>query len=154
MPPCLFSQGADMATKEQNLKRLDELALILGREPDISGSAAEIAQRVAEWEEEMQSSGDDVQVMNMDIRERENAAHDVREDTSGALTRIRVLTCLHLCGIDGETGESVEIADVGRVILICPQMQKHTLMVECCLCVIFRMPLMPPLPGWTVRLLK
>ncbi len=29
-----------MATKEQNLKRLDELALILGREPDISGSAA------------------------------------------------------------------------------------------------------------------
>lgn len=55
-----------MATKEQNLKRLDELALILGREPDISGSAAEIAQRVAEWEEEMQSSGDDVQVMNMD----------------------------------------------------------------------------------------
>ncbi len=40
-----------MATKEQNLKRLDELALILGREPDISGSAAEIAQRVAEWEE-------------------------------------------------------------------------------------------------------
>ena len=41
-----------MATKEQNLKRLDELALILGREPDISGSAAEIAQRVAEWEEE------------------------------------------------------------------------------------------------------
>ncbi|HFM1870896.1 TPA: hypothetical protein ACG6HA_001474, partial [Escherichia coli] len=25
-----------MATKEQNLKRLDELALILGREPDIS----------------------------------------------------------------------------------------------------------------------
>ncbi len=68
-----------MATKEQNLKRLDELALILGREPDISGSAAEIAQRVAEWEEEMQSSGDDVQVMNMDIRERETAAHDVRE---------------------------------------------------------------------------
>ncbi|EOK0870719.1 DNA-packaging protein FI [Escherichia coli] len=56
-----------MATKEQNLKRLDELALILGREPDISGSAAEIAQRVAEWEEEMQSSGDDVQVMNMDM---------------------------------------------------------------------------------------
>lgn len=119
-----------MATKEQNLKRLDELALILGREPDISGSAAEIAQRVAEWEEEMQSSGDDVQVMNMDIRERENAAHDVREETSGALTRIRVLTCLHLCGVDGETGESVELADVGRVILIMSSDAKHTLMVE------------------------
>ncbi|ENB9148737.1 hypothetical protein ABIZ48_005431, partial [Escherichia coli] len=74
-----------------------------GREPDISGSAAEIAQRVAEWEEEIQSSGEDVQVGDTVIRERETAAHDVREDTSGALTRIRVLTCLHLCGIDGET---------------------------------------------------
>ncbi|EQT85153.1 hypothetical protein G866_00001 [Escherichia coli HVH 214 (4-3062198)] len=31
---------------------------------------------------------------------------------------MRVLTCLHLCGVDGETGESVELADVGRVILI------------------------------------
>ncbi|MCZ8733845.1 hypothetical protein OM235_23240, partial [Escherichia albertii] len=69
---------------------------------------AEIAQRVAEWEEEIQSSGEDVQVGDTVIRERETAAHDVREDTSGALTRIRVLTCLHLCGIDGETGESVE----------------------------------------------
>ncbi|EHW7033035.1 hypothetical protein K3I06_004489, partial [Escherichia coli] len=67
---------------------------------------------------EIQSSGEDVQVGDTVIRERETAAHDVREDTSGALTRIRVLTCLHLCSIDGETGESVEIADVGRVILI------------------------------------
>ncbi len=107
-----------MATKEQNLKRLDELARILGRDPDISGSAAEIAQRVVEWEEEMQSSGDDVQAVDTVIREQETAAHDVREETSGALTRIRVLTCLHLCGIDGETGGSVELADVGRVILI------------------------------------
>ncbi|MCW7204288.1 DNA-packaging protein FI [Escherichia coli] len=110
-----------MATKEQNLKRLDELALILGREPDISGSAAEIAQRVAEWEEEIQSSGEDVRVGDggdTGSGERETAADDVREDTSGALTRIRVLTCLHLCGIDGETGDPVEIADVGRVILI------------------------------------
>ncbi|EFJ1219454.1 hypothetical protein HII06_005495 [Escherichia coli] len=107
-----------MATKEENLNRLRQLAGLLGREADMSGSAAEIAQRVAEWEEEIQSSGEDVQVGDTVIRERETAAHDVREDTSGALTRIRVLTCLHLCGIDGETGESVEIADVGRVILI------------------------------------
>lgn len=71
-----------MATKEQNLKRLDELALILGREPDISGSAAEIAQRVAEWEEEMQSSGDDVQVMNMDTKSY-NAGERCRDHPVG-----------------------------------------------------------------------
>lgn len=41
-----------MATKEENIGRLQELAVQLGREPDISGSAAEISQRVAEWEEE------------------------------------------------------------------------------------------------------
>ncbi|MBB9726087.1 DNA-packaging protein FI [Escherichia coli] len=49
-----------MATKEQNLKRLDELSRILGREPDISGSAAEIAQRVAELEEELGGMDDSV----------------------------------------------------------------------------------------------
>lgn len=47
-----------MAAKEQNLKRLGELARILGREPDISGSAAEIAQRVAELEEELGNMDD------------------------------------------------------------------------------------------------
>ncbi|HAV8844374.1 TPA: DNA-packaging protein FI [Escherichia coli] len=47
-----------MATKEQNLKRLDELSRILGREPDMSGSAADIAQRVAELEEELDDTDD------------------------------------------------------------------------------------------------
>ena len=41
-----------MATKEDNIKRLRELAVVLGREVDISGSAMEIRQRVMEWEEE------------------------------------------------------------------------------------------------------
>ncbi|EGV2901703.1 DNA breaking-rejoining protein [Salmonella enterica] len=41
-----------MATKEENVARLQVLAVQLGREADISGSAAEISQRVAEWEEE------------------------------------------------------------------------------------------------------
>ncbi|EJF8020269.1 phage tail protein [Escherichia coli] len=50
MPPCLFSQEAEMATKEENLNRLRQLAGLLGREADMSGSAADIAQRVSEWE--------------------------------------------------------------------------------------------------------
>ncbi|EHQ9754818.1 DNA-packaging protein FI [Shigella flexneri] len=47
-----------MATKEENLKRLCELAERLGREPDVSGSAADIAQRVAELEEELGDAGE------------------------------------------------------------------------------------------------
>ncbi|HIE1972619.1 TPA: DNA-packaging protein FI [Escherichia coli] len=114
-----------MSTKEQNLKRLGELAQILGREPDISGTAAEIAQRVAEWEEEIQSSGDDVQVVDTVILEREAGEHGIREDSSGALTRIRALVCLHHRGIDDETGGTVELADAGRVILLSPSDAKN-----------------------------
>ncbi len=72
-----------MATKEENQKRLRQLAGLLGREADMSGSAAEIAQRVSEWEEEMLSSGRMFRLGMTVIRERETAAHDVREDTSG-----------------------------------------------------------------------
>ncbi|MBJ4473316.1 DNA packaging protein, partial [Salmonella enterica subsp. enterica serovar Kentucky] len=39
-----------MATKEENIQRLRELATRLGRDPDVSGSAAELSQRVMEWE--------------------------------------------------------------------------------------------------------
>lgn len=41
-----------MAAKDDNIRRLQELAVLLGRKADISGSAAEIQQRVMEWEEE------------------------------------------------------------------------------------------------------
>ncbi|MFO6427060.1 DNA-packaging protein FI [Escherichia coli] len=39
-------------TKEQMTERLQALAVILGREADISGSKADLEQRLAEWEEE------------------------------------------------------------------------------------------------------
>ncbi len=45
-----------MATKEENQKRLRQLAGLLGREADMAGSAADIAQRVSEWEEELAAS--------------------------------------------------------------------------------------------------
>ncbi|EJL9207319.1 DNA packaging protein, partial [Salmonella enterica] len=44
-----------MATKEENIQRLRELATRLGRDPDVSGSAAELSQRVMEWEEEAEA---------------------------------------------------------------------------------------------------
>ncbi|EKY6478949.1 DNA-packaging protein FI, partial [Escherichia coli] len=49
-----------MATKEENLNRLRQLAGLLGREADMSGSAADIAQRVSEWEEELAASREDI----------------------------------------------------------------------------------------------
>lgn len=47
-----------MATKEENIQRLHALAMQLGRAPDISGTAAEISQRLLEWEEEVASLSD------------------------------------------------------------------------------------------------
>lgn len=47
-----------MATKEENIQRLQVLAVQLGRAPDISGTAAEISQRLLEWEEEVASLSD------------------------------------------------------------------------------------------------
>ena len=48
MPPCLFFFFSEMATKEENLNRLRQLAGLLGREADMSGRAADIAQRVSQ----------------------------------------------------------------------------------------------------------
>lgn len=42
-----------MAGKDENVKRLQALAVLLGREADVSGSAADIQQRLMEWEEEV-----------------------------------------------------------------------------------------------------
>jgi hypothetical protein len=47
-----------MATKEENIVRLRELAIALGREVDTSGSAMDISQRVMEWEEELEAGND------------------------------------------------------------------------------------------------
>lgn len=48
-----------MAAKDENIKRLQELAILLGRKADTSGSAADIQQRMAEWEEEVEDLGND-----------------------------------------------------------------------------------------------
>lgn len=59
-------------TKEQMTERLQELAVILGREADISGSKADLEQRLAEWEEE--AAGFDGE---------ETGKEDVGNDASG-----------------------------------------------------------------------
>ncbi|WP_053294061.1 DNA-packaging protein FI [Escherichia coli] len=111
-----------MATKEENQKRLRELAGLLGREPDMSGSAADIAQRVAEWEEEVCASENEIS--GVDDVVHEQAYRNTDEDALGILERIRLLKCFYLCGVDDETGEPVEYVDAGRVILMPPSEAK------------------------------
>ncbi len=67
-----------MATKEENQKRLRELAGLLGREADMSGSAADIAQRVAEWEEEVCASENEI--ADVDDTVYEQAYRNTSED--------------------------------------------------------------------------
>ncbi|ELK9448778.1 hypothetical protein QSZ96_004606 [Escherichia coli] len=114
-----------MATKEENQKRLRELAGLLGREADMSGSAADIAQRVAEWEEEVCASENEI--ADVDDTVYEQAYRNTGEDAFGILERIRLLKCFYLCGVDDETGEPVEPVehvDAGRVILMPPSVAK------------------------------
>ncbi len=111
-----------MATKEENQKRLRELAGLLGREADMSGSAADIAQRVAEWEEEVCASENEI--ADVDDTVYEQAYRNTGEDAFGILERIMLLKCFYLCGVDDETGEPVEHVDAGRVILMPPSVAK------------------------------
>lgn len=76
-----------MATKEENVARLQELAVQLGREPDISGTAAEISQRVAEWEEE---------ACGMPDREHTETTADTSQDEPGAAKVIFIFRSLPL----------------------------------------------------------
>ncbi|EZJ12560.1 DNA packaging FI family protein [Escherichia coli 1-182-04_S4_C3] len=112
-----------MATKEENLNRLRQLADLLGREADMSGSAADIAQRVSEWEEELAVSPEN-EIADVDDTVHEQACRHTGEDDVGILERIRLLKCFYLCGVDDETGEPVEHVDAGRVILMPPSVAK------------------------------
>lgn len=85
-----------MATKEENVARLQELAVQLGREPDISGSAAEIRQRVAEWEEEVNGmpDGENTEAA-ADAPQGEPGSEKSRIHLSG-LVLIRAVRTLHI----------------------------------------------------------
>ncbi|EDJ9088377.1 DNA breaking-rejoining protein [Salmonella enterica subsp. enterica] len=112
-----------MATKEENIQRLQVLAKLLGREPDISGSAAEIRQRVTEWEEEV--SGTD------DLNGPENAdatkplpgpgGEARREDVvirNDRLVLVQALRTLHIDAKAADSERRVDILPAGRVARI------------------------------------
>ncbi|HAO0391903.1 TPA: DNA-packaging protein FI [Escherichia coli] len=104
-----------MATKEQNLKRLGELSRILGREPDMSGSAADIAQRVAELEEELDDTddiaGQDTSVSPENaLTGHENEVVSAQTDTvtdTAALVTVVALVTLHTDALHATRDEPV-----------------------------------------------
>ncbi|EDA3111888.1 DNA breaking-rejoining protein [Salmonella enterica subsp. enterica serovar Sandiego] len=110
-----------MATKEENIARLQELAVQLGREPDISGSAAEISQRVDEWEEEAGGvpAGENAETTASDPLDGEEAA---KNDLSGlhlsGFVLIRATRTLHIHALAADSDrilDTVQAGDLARI---------------------------------------
>ncbi|EFE6976571.1 DNA-packaging protein FI [Escherichia coli] len=110
-----------MATKEENLNRLHELAGLLGREADMSGSAADIALRVSEWEEELAASRESIIHADESVSEQ-NYTDDGRQlnntDIPDDVKAVRVRKCLHVMGYCPETGRPVELTFRGMRVLV------------------------------------
>ncbi|HFF9407533.1 TPA: DNA-packaging protein FI [Escherichia coli] len=83
-------------TKEQMVERLQELADILGREPDISGSKAEIEQRLAEWEEEASALTDDEEASGDSSEKTEKVQSGNAQPSGRELQAFEALTTLHI----------------------------------------------------------
>ncbi|ELE6820042.1 DNA-packaging protein FI [Escherichia coli] len=104
-----------MAKKDENLTRLRELARLLGREPDMSGSAADIAQRVAELEEELDDADDttcqDTSVSPENaLTGHENEGVPAQPDTvtdTAALVTVVALVTLHTGALHATRDEPV-----------------------------------------------
>ncbi|MBJ9144249.1 DNA-packaging protein FI [Citrobacter braakii] len=112
-----------MATKEENLQRLRELAGRLGREPDVSGSAADIAQRVAEWEEEMAATGEVATTEDEPVTELPPSGGQVIQNDGtlpDEMVTVRTLTCLHVDGYAAENGRAIELTRPGMQIRVSP----------------------------------
>ncbi|UMR98619.1 DNA-packaging protein FI [Escherichia coli] len=118
-----------MATKEQNIARLKELAILLGREPEISGTASELAYRVQEWEEEAavmadasvvddgvetgDKDGDQVSDMNISEDKQDNG-----------LVRVRMLRTIHLNALADQSDTTLSVAVKGTIVRISAEKMK------------------------------
>ncbi|MEG0100966.1 MAG: DNA-packaging protein FI [Citrobacter sp.] len=110
-----------MATKEENVVRLQELAVQLGREPDIAGSAAEIRQRVAEWEEEASglSDGEYTEAMTDDPHDETGSAKSSLHLSGFVL--IRAVRTLHIYALAVDSDrvlDTVQAGDSARILAI------------------------------------
>ena len=105
-------------TKEQMTERLQELAVILGREADISGSKADLEQRLAEWEEE--AAGLDGEETGAEV-EAEEVGNDASVDgmhSGRGVVRVRMLKTAHMPACDAVTGKMLMFAMASSVVLV------------------------------------
>ncbi|EGA1367352.1 DNA breaking-rejoining protein [Escherichia coli] len=102
-----------MMTKEQMTERLQELAVILGREADISGSKADLEQRLAEWEEEAECihQTDEISDEISEVQKTEKVTQNATN-----LVRVRMKVTAHLCAFDEHGTRRVEFALAGQIV--------------------------------------
>ncbi|EOF5838404.1 DNA-packaging protein FI [Salmonella enterica] len=103
-----------MATKEENIARLQELAVQLGRDPDISGSAAEISQRVAEWGEEVggMPDGENAETTASDPQDEPGAVKSSLHSSGFVL--IRAVRTLHIHALAADSDRVLDTVLAGE----------------------------------------
>ncbi|MCX8338305.1 DNA-packaging protein FI, partial [Escherichia coli] len=101
--------------------RLRQLAGLLGREVDMSGSAADIALRVSEWEEELAASREGIMHSDesgSDQNDTDDGEQLNNTDSPDDVKAVRVRKCLQVMGYCPETGRPVELALRGMRVLV------------------------------------
>lgn len=108
--------------KKDDVKRLQELAAMLGREADISGSAAEIRQRLDEWEEEAGSQSDtddsDQQVNESAVSGDAEGTKDDNANSTIRMVLIRARRTLHIDALSADSDRPVEVVKEGEMARI------------------------------------
>lgn len=101
-------------SKKQNITRLNELAVTLGRPADTTGTDADIAQRVREWEEEAEALSEE----GAGADTSEGGEADTPLAQPGGLVLVRMLRTTHLNGTDENGRDPVSVAVQGRHVLV------------------------------------
>ncbi|WP_200779604.1 DNA-packaging protein FI [Klebsiella pneumoniae] len=96
--------------KTEALARLKELAVILGREVDTTGTAADIEQRVIEWEEEAVALQEESEPQ---INTEGNADPVAAIAQPGGLVLVKFLKTVHMPGVKDEDNQEVEFPCAG-----------------------------------------
>ncbi|KFC09036.1 hypothetical protein GTGU_01228 [Trabulsiella guamensis ATCC 49490] len=114
-----------MATKAENIVTLVALAEKLGRQVDTTGTAAEVAQRVAEWQEEadgLDGTGtepvDDGEPVGTDSESAQQPAAISPSEHDG-MVLVKLLMSVHLAGAYAADGVTkVDIGTAGQQVRI------------------------------------